>query len=97
MVFNQETFEPFFGGPERSVAIRADTALALKTEDAIKASGEASRLLIEKLSACRELDIKFASSNVPVDDSYPHSSKNLRLALIHVYFCIFINYEISRL
>jgi RNA recognition motif-containing protein len=68
MVFHQETLEPFFGGPERSVAIRAEGA-----GEAIKAAGEASQLLLEKLTACRELDIKFASSNVPVDDSYPHS------------------------
>ena len=80
MVFHQETLEPFFGGPERSVAIRAEGA-----GDAIKAAGEASQLLLEKLTACRELDIKFASSNVPVDDSYPHSSTTFLCNVINLH------------
>lgn len=91
MVFNQENLEPFFGGPERSVAIRAEGG------DALKAVSDASHLLLEKLTACRELDIKFASANMPVDDSYPHSSKNASISayiLVHVlynWFCKKIN------
>lgn len=68
VVFNQESLEPFFGGPERSVAIRAERG------DAVKAVSDATQLILEKLTACRELDIKFASPNIPVDDAYPHSS-----------------------